>query len=76
MKKRQNMLFLKVVLGALLKNVCCSDAHVLDFEVKSADEFAKFTFDDPRDDRRYFDKRCDIINCGDSFGTIESYVKL
>jgi len=47
----------------------------LDFEVKSADEFAKFTFDDPRDDRRYFDKRCDIINCGDSFGTIESYAE-
>jgi len=24
---------------------------------------------------RYFDKRCDIINCGDSFGTIESYAE-
>ncbi len=47
----------------------------LDFSVKSAEEFASFTFDDPRDDRRYFEKRCDIINCGDSFGVLPSFVE-
>uniref|UniRef100_A0A7V4WMA1 Uroporphyrinogen decarboxylase (URO-D) domain-containing protein n=1 Tax=Candidatus Caldatribacterium saccharofermentans TaxID=1454753 RepID=A0A7V4WMA1_9BACT len=47
----------------------------LDFSVKSADDFASFTFDDPRDDRRYFEKRCDIINCGDSFGELPSFVE-
>ncbi|MCD6156102.1 MAG: hypothetical protein J7J32_03565 [Candidatus Atribacteria bacterium] len=47
----------------------------LDFSVKSAEEFSSFTFDDPRDDRRYFEERCDIINCGDSFGTLPSFVE-
>ncbi|WP_369019257.1 uroporphyrinogen decarboxylase family protein [Thermatribacter velox] len=47
----------------------------LDFSVKSAEELLNFTFDDPRDDRRYFEKRCDIINCGDSFGTLPSFAE-
>lgn len=47
----------------------------LDFSVKSAEEFSTFTFDDPRDDRRYFEQRCDIINCGDSFGTLPSFAE-
>ncbi len=62
--------------GCTVKKMFASPMPMfLDFSVKSADEFADFTFDDPRDERRYFEKRCDIINCGDSFGFIESYVE-
>ncbi|MCX6089013.1 MAG: hypothetical protein NTX88_01290 [Candidatus Atribacteria bacterium] len=45
----------------------------LDFGVKRGEDFKTFHFDDPRDDRRYLSPRCDIINCGDSFGFMESY---
>jgi len=62
--------------GCTVKKVFASPMPMfLDFLVKSAEEFKDFTFDDPRDERRYFGKRCDIINCGDSFGVIESYVE-
>lgn len=47
----------------------------IDFEVKDAQDFAKYVFEDPRDERRYFEKRCDIINCGDSFGQLNSYME-
>lgn len=47
----------------------------LDFEVKDVEDFPQFVFDNPRDDRRYYEKRCDIINCGDSFGELESYAQ-
>ncbi len=47
----------------------------LDFEVKDVEDFPQFVFDDPRDDRRYYEKRCDIINCGDSFGEMDSYAQ-
>ncbi|HSV31324.1 MAG TPA: uroporphyrinogen decarboxylase family protein [Atribacteraceae bacterium] len=47
----------------------------LDFEVKSASELSSFRFEDPRDDRRYFEPRCDILNNGDSFGLLPSYLE-
>ena len=47
----------------------------IDFEVKDAQDFATYVFEDPRDERRYFEKRCDIINCGDSFGQLNSYME-
>ncbi|MEN3187116.1 MAG: hypothetical protein ABDK92_10940, partial [Atribacterota bacterium] len=62
--------------GCTLKKVFALPMPMfLDFPVKSAEEFEHFTFDDPRDERRYFEKRCDIINCGDGFGVLESYAK-
>lgn len=62
--------------GCTLKKVFASPMPMfLDFSVKSAEEFEYFTFDDPRDERRYFEKRCDIINCGDGFGVLESYAE-
>ncbi|MGQ9622097.1 MAG: uroporphyrinogen decarboxylase family protein [Candidatus Caldatribacteriaceae bacterium] len=62
--------------GCIVKKVFSAPMPMfLDFSVRSAEDFASFTFDDPRDDRRYFEKRCDIINCGDSFGVLPSFVE-
>ncbi|NSW75745.1 MAG: hypothetical protein HPY68_03025 [Candidatus Atribacteria bacterium] len=62
--------------GCTLKKVFASPMPMfLDFSVKSAEEFKHFSFDDPKDERRYFEKRCDIINCGDGFGVLESYAE-
>jgi hypothetical protein len=46
----------------------------LDFSIKSADDYEKFEFDDPRDDRRYNDIRQDLINMGDNFSELPSYM--
>lgn len=46
----------------------------LDFSIKSADDYEKFEFEDPTDDRRYNDIRQDLINMGDNFIELPSYI--
>ncbi len=47
-------------------------AEYIDFSIKSPDDYARFQFDDPRDRRRFFDPRQDIIS-GDGFTVLPSY---
>jgi len=46
----------------------------LDFSIKSADDYKKFKFYDPSDDRRYDDPRQDLVNMGDNFAELPSYM--
>ena len=63
--------------GCTVKKVFSSPMPMfLDFEVKSAEEYRNFVFENPKDKRRYFEKRCDILNNGDSFGTLPSYYEV
>jgi hypothetical protein len=48
-------------------------AEYIDFSIKSADDYEKFQFDDPRDKRRFYDPRQDIIS-GDGFTVLDSYM--
>jgi hypothetical protein len=48
-------------------------AEYIDFSIKSPDQYATFTFDDPRDPRRFFEPRQDIIS-GDGFTVLNSYM--
>jgi uroporphyrinogen decarboxylase len=43
------------------------------FSIKSPDDYAKFEFEDPKDPRRFFDPRQDILS-GDGFTVLPSYM--
>jgi len=45
----------------------------IDFSIKSPDDYARFEFDDPKDPRRFFDPRQDILS-GDGFTLLPSYM--
>jgi uroporphyrinogen-III decarboxylase len=48
-------------------------AEYIDFSIKSVDDYKTFQFDDPRDSRRFYDPRQDIIS-GDGFTILNSYM--
>jgi uroporphyrinogen decarboxylase len=48
-------------------------AEYIDFAIKNPDDYAKFQFDDPKDSRRYFAPRQDILS-GDGFTVLPSYM--
>ncbi|OGR24241.1 MAG: hypothetical protein A2139_11215 [Desulfobacca sp. RBG_16_60_12] len=45
----------------------------IDFSIKSPDDYARFEFDDPKDPRRFFAPRQDILS-GDGFTVLPSYM--
>lgn len=45
----------------------------IDFPIKTPDDYAKYQFDDPRDPRRFFQPRQDVIS-GDGFTVLRSYM--
>jgi uroporphyrinogen-III decarboxylase len=48
-------------------------AEYIDFSIKSPDDYAKFEFEDPKDPRRFFKPRQDILS-GDGFTVLPSYM--
>jgi hypothetical protein len=49
-------------------------AEYIDFSIKSPDDYARFQFDDPKDPRRFFNPRQDILS-GDGFTVLPSYME-